>query len=498
MIEVKGKKGTAIVYNDDVEETALDQIKTMMDSDSFEGMKVRVMPDIHAGKGSVIGFTATYNDKIIPNIIGVDIGCGVTCFKLPKTRIDFEKLHDFIMEKIPSGFNIRRTPKEYSDFLSNLFENITDKPDNWDLDYFLSCVKEVCERQEQDYGRVTRSLGTLGGGNHFIEIDKDEDGNMWLLIHSGSRNFGLKVATYHQNRAKKLLELKNKIPIKQLIEKAKAEGRHREIHTIIKKAKEQESKSSIPKGLEYLEGEQTLFYIADMKIAQVYAQLNRRIMGYLILEFLGLDYFKTEQIESVHNYINFNDNIVRKGAISAHKGEKVLIPLNMRDGVIIGIGKGNEEWNYSAPHGAGRTMSRTKARKNINLNDFKDSMKGVWTKCVNESTLDESPFAYKDSEIIKGYLHETVDIIKHIKPVFNFKDHIKKKKKINTMIEKKTIIDICPKCNGNMDMVETLDDGKNGEWREIWECQYCGKVKKIVKWLSKSEYEIEKEIILGE
>jgi RNA-splicing ligase RtcB len=326
------------------------------------------MPDAHAGAGAVIGFTSTLGSKIIPNIVGVDIGCGVLAFNIGKRndlKIDFEKVDSFIKENIPFGMNVRNNAVK--DFITS---------------FSMDKVKKICNDQGQDYERVLKSLGTLGSGNHFIEIDIDEEDDYWILIHTGSRNFGLKIANYYQSIAK--------------------------------------SKCGKMGGLEFLEGEDANNYLHDMYIAQMYASDNRRLIGYLFLKkFLGILY--GDIVESVHNYIKMNDKIIRKGAISAYSGEKVIIPLNMRDGAIIGIGKGNKEWNFSAPHGAGRILSRSKAKETVSLDDFKETMKGIWSSCIGKGTLDESPFVYKDANSIIELIDETVLIQKRLKPVYNFK-----------------------------------------------------------------------------
>lgn len=372
MIEIKGKYNTAIVYNDTVDENAISQIIELLNSPMAEHSKIRIMPDVHAGAGCVIGYTATLTDEIIPNLIGVDIGCGVCGWNLGKINIDYSTLDKFIRHLIPSGRNVHKSIK--GQHINSLLKN--------KIHDFYNGVADICHETDQDNFRVMASIGTLGGGNHFIEIDADAEGNKWLLIHSGSRNFGLKIANYHQKIAK---------------------NKHKDLGQ-----------------LAYLEGQYALDYFSDMEIAQKYASLNRRVMGKIILEgMFKLNY--EEPIESIHNYINFEDRAVRKGAISAHKGEQVFIPLNMRDGTILGVGKGNKEWNYSAPHGAGRLMSRTKAKEEISLDLFKEAMKDVWTSCVSKNTLDESPFAYKDAEEIIKYLEPSVKIVNQMKPVYNFK-----------------------------------------------------------------------------
>ena len=373
MIELQGKYNTAKVYNDHVEEQAIGQIISFLNHEAFKDGNIAIMPDVHFGKGAVIGFTAPTSGKVIPNVIGVDIGCGVTAFKLgPRNHVgeDFQKLDDYIRSHIPNGFNVHEDWRELT-----VFDRFVD-------DDFKKSILEVCASTSQDGNRVLNSLGTLGGGNHFIEVNKDKDDNLWLTIHSGSRNFGLQIAQFHQGKA---IEAMGKMG-----------------------------------GLEYLEGDLADAYIHDMKVAQKYAEINRQMMGWLIYK----KHYKVKDpqiVSSVHNYINFEDNIVRKGAISAHEGERVIIPLNMRDGSILGTGKGNVDWNNSAPHGAGRLMSRGEAKRTISLEKFQHSMKGIWSSCVKKSTLDESPMAYKKAEDIIGYLDPTVTVDDIIKPVYNFK-----------------------------------------------------------------------------
>ncbi len=404
MIELKGKYNTAKVFINNIEESAKDQIVELLNQDFIKNSKVRIMPDCHSGAGCVIGFTADLGDKVIPNLVGVDIGCSMLTIELGKVDIDLEELDNIIHKYIPAGFNVHegrvvRFPK-----LQELY----------------------CYRQLKYTKRIERSLGTLGGGNHFIEVNIDSQNNKYLVIHSGSRNLGKQVADYYQNLAIDLCSGKEDYYIKrdEIIKIYKEQGRRKEIQQALKDLEKQyaELQPDYPKGLCYLTGEHRDKYLHDMKICQEYAALNRETMANIILDkifnkkLIGFKYFHT-----VHNYINFNDNIIRKGAISAYKNEKVLIPINMRDGSILAIGKGNPDWNYSAPHGAGRIMSRNEARKNINLNIFKASMNGIYTTSVNENTIDESPMAYKPIEDIINNIGDTVEIIDIIKPIYNFK-----------------------------------------------------------------------------
>lgn len=378
-MEIKGQFNTARVLIDNVDEETLRQIKNIVNHPAFEGDKIVIMPDCHAGAGTVIGFTMKMNEYVIPNVVGVDIGCGIETYKLGKIDIDFKDLDDFIKNNIPSGFDRRKRPA------------ITSYEKGFYDEDFEERLKDLSAKLNLGFDVIINSIGTLGGGNHFLEVDKDDDGNYWFTIHTGSRHFGLEVAQYHQKKAKKLAKGKKEI-----------ENFH---------------------GLEYLKidngGKE---YLEDMKIAQRYAQINRIIIArYVVNKYFGLDINKVEIIRSVHNYINFEDNIIRKGAISAHKGEKLIIPLNMRDGIIIGEGKGLKSWNYSAPHGAGRILSRTQAKKSLSLEEFKKSMEGIWTSCIRHGTIDESPMAYKPSEWIIEAIKENVEILYMMKPVYNFK-----------------------------------------------------------------------------
>lgn len=401
------------IFTDNIEQEALDQINTLMEQPAFSDCKVRIMPDVHAGAGCVIGFTADLGDKVIPNIVGVDIGCGMLTIKLGKTldigdeyvdcvtEVDFEKLDKVIREYIPSGRNIHEGRKMKFDKILDL----------------------KCYRNLKDTKRFERSLGTLGGGNHFIEIDENGNGEKYLVIHTGNRNLGKQVADYYQNLAVELMQGKDKLysQQEQLIAEYKAQGRRSEIQAAIKelhrnfKAKELD----IPKDLCYLTGQYREDYLHDMRICQEYAKENRWLIAGIIMskmEWVGVDCFET-----IHNYIEFETNMVRKGAISAKAGEKVLIPINMRDGCIVGIGKGNPDWNYSAPHGAGRIMSRHKAREVLSLDEFKESMDGIFTTSVSAETLDEAPMVYKPMEEIIQNIAPTIDILEIIKPVYNFK-----------------------------------------------------------------------------
>ncbi|MDU1909942.1 RtcB family protein [Fusobacterium sp.] len=395
--EITGKYNTAKVFTNVIENEAVEQIKTLCNQEFISGSKIRVMPDVHSGAGCTIGTTMTISDKVIPNLVGVDIGCGMETAMIADKEIDLEKLDKLIYEKIPSGRNIRKIPHD-------LINEI-------DLNQ-LRCTGHV------KMDRALRSIGTLGGGNHFIEAGKDEEGNIYITVHSGSRHLGLEVANYYQKMGYKALNKVSDIDIEKIIEQLKNEGREKEINKTIKEIKKQII-TDIPPALAYVSEELFDDYVHDMKLIQKFAVLNRKAMMNEIIKGLGTEII--EEFTTIHNYIDTDMMILRKGAVSAKKGEKLLIPINMRDGSLICIGKGNEDWNYSAPHGAGRLMSRTKAKKVFNLKSFKEEMAGVYTTSVNKDTLDECPMAYKAMEDIVKNIGDTVDIIKRIIPIYNFK-----------------------------------------------------------------------------
>ena len=389
------------IFTKNIEPEALNQIYTLVKQPVFSQCKIRIMPDVHAGKGCVIGFTADLGDKVILNTIGVDIGCGMKVIKLGDIDIDFEKLDKIIHKYIPSGRNAHEGKITKFDKLQDLY----------------------CYRELKDSKRIEKSIGTLGGGNHFIEIDKDNFGNKYLIIHTGSRNLGKQVAEYYQNLAIEIMQGKDELykMQEQLIKDYKQQGRKKEIQSAIKELhrKFNPNPLKIPKELCYLTDEYREKYLHDMKICQEYAILNRKVISDIILE--KMNWKSLDEFESIHNYLDFKTNIIRKGSISAQKDELLIIPINMRDGCIIGKGKGNEDWNYSAPHGAGRLMSRSKAKEIINLSEFEESMKGIYTTSVNQSTIDESPMVYKSMNEIIENIKDTVDILKIIKPIYNFK-----------------------------------------------------------------------------
>ena len=393
------------IFAKNVEQEAVDQIELLLAQDAFKNCKVRIMPDVHAGKGCVIGFTADLGNKVIPNIVGVDIGCGMLCVSLGQRDINFDELDNVIRSYVPSGRGVHEGRIRRFEELQNL----------------------KCYRELRDTKRIERSIGTLGGGNHFIEVDVAEDGYMYLVIHTGSRNLGKQVADYYQNLAFELMSGKDKLYEEQdrLIKEYKAAGRKSEIQNAIAELHRnfKAVNPNIPKDLCYLEGKYREDYLHDMRICQKFAYINRVMIAQIICNHMGwgVDADMPDYFECIHNYIDHDSNIVRKGAISAKYGEKVLIPINMRDGCIIGTGKGNEDWNCSAPHGAGRVMSRTKAKELVSLEEFEKSMDGIYTTSVNQSTIDESPMAYKTLDEIAENIKDTVDVLAIIKPVYNFK-----------------------------------------------------------------------------
>lgn len=402
MLEIKGKYATATVYTNIIEESAKEQIKLLCDQSFTERCSIKIMSDVHSGKGCVIGFTADLKEKVIPNIVGVDIGCGMLTIELGKDELLLDKVDQAIRKYVPSGFDIHNKPtiefKEINDLYC--FHNLT------------------------NINRILSSLGTLGGGNHFIEIDVDDENNKYLVIHTGSRNLGKQVADYYQDIAVESLKGKSilKQKTKDLVEQYKNEGREQEIQEALKQLNEDYQPCTLPDELCYLTGNDREHYLHDMAICQRYACLNRKMIAEIILGQLfnkSLDDFK--HFETIHNYIDHEYNLIRKGAVSAKLNETLLIPINMRDGSLICVGKGNKDWNYSAPHGAGRLFSRNKAKEAFSMEEFKEQMKGIYTSTVNESTLDECPMAYKSMKDIVDNIGDTVDIIKVIKPIYNFK-----------------------------------------------------------------------------
>ncbi len=397
MLILKGKYNEAKIFADTADEASVAQVRLLLDQEFTAGSKIRMMPDIHAGAGCTIGTTMTVTDRLVPNLVGVDIGCGMETVVLKEKHLELQKLDKLIYEKIPSGFQVREGTHPY--FEQTALEE-------------LYCWKQI------DQKRAEKSLGTLGGGNHFIEVDQDEQGVNYLVIHSGSRHLGVEVAEYYQQEGYKALNGSTKKDIDKLIEEFKVQGRQKEIQKSIDERK-QTVRTDIPKNLAYVSGELFDQYIHDMKIVQDYARLNRLAMLREIVK--GMKLHLTDQFTTIHNYIDTETMILRKGAVSAKKGERLLIPVNMRDGSLICVGKGNADWNESAPHGAGRLMSRSAARQSFTVSEFKKQMSGIYSTSVNQETLDECPMAYKAMDDIVKHLSDTAAIEKVIRPIYNFK-----------------------------------------------------------------------------
>ena len=397
MLEIKGKVNTAICFAKVIEDEAIEQIRRMCDYEFTAGSQIRIMPDVHAGKGCTIGTTMTIIDKAVPNVVGVDIGCGMYTVKLAQREIDLERL-DETAHFIPSGMKV------------------------WEGRQVRFDLSELrCFRALKDSRYLERSLGTLGGGNHFIEVDRAADGTLYLVIHSGSRNLGLQVANYYQNLAIDLNKGKAEYFAKRdaLIAEYKAAGRRTEIQEALKQLKWQEKETTIPEDLCFVYGSYLEDYLHDVEICQRFARQNRELMAKILME--RGDLTAVSAFHTVHNYIDTEEMILRKGAIAAHKGELVLIPINMRDGSVLAVGKGNPEWNYSAPHGAGRILSRTVAKETLDIDEYRREMAGVYSTSVNEATLDEAPMAYKSLADIIDVIAESVDVIEVLKPIYNFK-----------------------------------------------------------------------------
>ena len=373
-----------------IDEITQSQIQELSSSEAYKDCQIRIMPDCHAGTGCTIGSVIRFNNRVIPNTVGVDIGCGMLVIELGHQDVNLCLIDDIIHKYIPSGFNIHETPIASPDLVNYLYTPIKDKQ------------------------YIFNSIGTLGGGNHFIEIDIDDKKNKYLVIHSGSRNLGVQVCKYWQEVGIKNL---NKKDNSEIIAKLKAEGRQKEIQSVLQEIKR--NTNVIPKDLAYIEGTDLDLYLKDMQECQNYAHINRIQIAKIILEKAELDII--DYFQTIHNYIDIPNKIIRKGAIAANKGDKVIIPMNMRDGSLICIGKGNEDWLCSAPHGAGRIMSRNQASEQITMEDFKNSMNGIYTTSVNENTIDEAPMAYKSAEVIQKDIKDTVEIVKVIKPIYNFK-----------------------------------------------------------------------------
>lgn len=397
MIEIKGIYNEAKIFTDVADGASIAQVRELCDQEFTAGSRIRLMPDIHAGNGCTIGTTMTITDKVVPNLVGVDIGCGMETARIRESWLELQKLDELIYEKIPSGFSIRDKAHRY---LSEIDLN------------------ELCCARHVDLLRAEKSIGTLGGGNHFIEVDRDDDGNLYVVVHSGSRHLGVEVANYYQEAGYKVLNRTDGATMQTLVAQMKAEGREKEIQKELKELKSLKQ-TSIPKALAYVSGELFEQYIHDMKIVQRFAMLNRKAMMDEIVN--GMNIHVEEQFTTIHNYIDTDAMILRKGAVSARAGEQLLIPINMRDGSLLCVGKGNEDWNYSAPHGAGRLMSRADAKRSFTVSEFKKQMEEVFTTSVGEATLDECPMAYKGMQDILDNIGPTANVVKIIRPIYNFK-----------------------------------------------------------------------------
>lgn len=399
MIEIKGLYNEAKVFTDVIEEQAVSQIRLLCDQGFAANSNIRIMPDCHAGAGCTIGTTMTIRDTVVPNLVGVDIGCGMEVIKVKQKRMELQKLDKLIYEKVPSGFNIREVPHKFTNEI-----NLTE----------LRCAKEG----KINLIRAERSLGTLGGGNHFIEADKGDDGAIYIVVHSGSRHLGLEVANYYQEKGWQALNGNSEADIDRLITEYKIAGKEKEIRHALAEQKKQ-IQTDIPRPLSYVSGQDFEDYIHDMKIVQQFAMLNRQAMIDVIVKGMKLDV--SEQFTTIHNYIDTDNMILRKGAVSAKLGEQLIIPINMRDGSLICTGKGNDEWNQSAPHGAGRLMSRTEAKSSFTVSEFKRQMDGIYTTSVGKDTLDECPMAYKNMDDIIKNITDTAEIVQVVRPIYNFK-----------------------------------------------------------------------------
>ena len=397
MIEIRGKYNEAKIFTDVVDSASIAQVQELCNQEFTAGSRIRLMPDIHAGAGCTVGTTMTIADKVVPNLVGVDIGCGMETVRIREGRLELQKLDKLIQEKIPSGFAIRDSAHPY---LSQI-----------DL-------SELCCARHVDLLRAERSIGTLGGGNHFIEVDRDDDGNLYLVVHSGSRHLGVEVPSHYQQAGYKALNRADDASVEALVARMKAEGREKEIPKEIKRLKNARQ-TNIPKALAYVSGELFAQYIHDMRIVQRFAMLNRQAMVDVIVK--GMKLHVEEQFSTIHNYIDTDARILRKGAVSAKAGERLLIPINMRDGSLLCVGKGNADWNFSAPHGAGRLMSRADARQAFTVSAFKKQMAGIYTTSVSKATLDECPMAYKGMEDILNQIGPTADVEKILRPIYNFK-----------------------------------------------------------------------------
>ena len=397
MLEVAGKYNQAKIFTDVVDQASIAQVIELCNQEFTAGSRIRLMPDIHAGAGCTIGTTMTITDKVVPNLVGVDIGCGMETCCISENHLELHKLDKLIRERIPSGFGIRSDPHRYLEQI-DLSE--------------LCCIKHI------DQLRAEKSIGTLGGGNHFIEVDRDDNGQLYIIVHSGSRHLGVEVASYYQEEGYKVLNHTDDGSVQHLIAELKAAGRQKEIQKELQRLKNSKQ-TNIPKTLAYVSGELFDQYIHDMKIVQHFAMLNRQAMMDEIIK--GMKLHVEEQFTTIHNYIDTDSMILRKGSVSAQAGEQLLIPINMRDGSLLCVGKGNEGWNFSAPHGAGRLMSRAQAKQSFTVSEFKKQMADIYTTSVGSATLDECPMAYKGMQDILDNIGPTAEVVKIIRPIYNFK-----------------------------------------------------------------------------
>jgi len=397
MITVQGKYNEAKIFTDVVDQASIAQVIQLCSQEFAAGSRIRLMPDVHAGMGCTVGTTMTITDKVVPNLVGVDIGCGMETVRLREDHLELQKLDKLIYERISSGFAVRQKVHRYMEELD---------------------LSELCCARHVDLLRAEKSMGTLGGGNHFIEVDRDDQGRLYIVIHSGSRHLGLEVAKYYQEEGWKVLNRTDDASVEALIAQLKAEGRQKEIQKELKRLKNQRQ-TSIPRPLAYVSGELFERYLHDMTIVQRFAALNRQAMVDEIVK--GMKLHVEEQFTTIHNYIDTDTMILRKGAVSAQAGERLLIPINMRDGSLLCVGKGNEDWNCSAPHGAGRLMSRSEAKERFTVSEFKKQMAGVYTSSVGKGTLDECPMAYKGMEDILENIGPTAEVEEIIRPIYNFK-----------------------------------------------------------------------------
>ena len=397
MLEVFGKYNQAKIFTDVVDQASIAQVIELCNQEFTAGSRIRLMPDVHAGAGCTVGTTMTITDRVVPNLVGVDIGCGMETARLREDHLELQKLDKLIRERIPSGFAVRSAVHRYADQID---------------------LEELCCFRHVQMLRAEKSIGTLGGGNHFIEVDRDEEGQLYVVIHSGSRRLGLEVAKYYQEEGYKVLNQTDQASLDRLIAEMRAAGRQKDIQKELKRRKSQKL-TRIPRPLAYVAGALFDQYIHDMKLVQHFARLNRQAMLDEIVK--GMKLHVEEQFTTVHNYIDTDAMILRKGAVSARAGERLLIPINMRDGSLLCVGKGNEDWNCSAPHGAGRLMSRGEAKQSFTVSEFKKQMEGIYSTSVGRSTLDECPMAYKGMADILDNIGPTAEVVKVIRPIYNFK-----------------------------------------------------------------------------